>query len=836
MKRLCTMMAAVLVAAMSFADVQYELNGGWTNDDGWQNKQDMYSGLNTLWNTYAKIPTDYGYYTWTSLDSCKGDVAKGIPTACYIDVAKNPEKANYLMTGDFFAKDAVTKAKFGWLVDYLQYVCTLQKVTADLLTEANSAFLRYNLQAFFLNTQRTSWPVSANYEAYGNIDYFQAYWRHGFANPTKVEGEYILQAPYKETTDEATGAIVKWTFDGWYADKDFKGNKVLKIDANTTGTLYAKWVEYIPTIAEVSAMTDGTSTKIKATTTFFDGVEAYLQDATAGMRVIFPADTKLAENTLYVVKGTKGTENGAPVLTVTEIESQEAASAIVPIVADQVRFLPDYVGMLIKLEGKRVAGYSADGDPLFRDDFDTIPTFKLPVDQNTFTIRRKTDVTGVVERMAPYVAGTDSLSGLRIRAFMKNVTPSAPAGRDKHEYETLNTNGGEYTLVNDWMFSVQEDNFNSNKPNDIASGSRAVVLHNGFLYFPNRDANQPSYVNFKKVNVADGDMFDAIPAADYLFRARGIAGRDFVFGPANDLKKDNADHVLAANLITSAKGEYQVWVMDDIDNGKGYLLINDTTLNDDYSTNATIRFDAFGVYGDVTKDATVMAASASTSDVYYWQIKDGKWDGKHEWIPTEGGYNFSYAPQIFPIENDMFYVDGFNNYPILFNTDGEALDFFDMEDEICKGLVTNRNGKARATGHNGLAEFELDGEYFLLIAGNNTAGNPASTFVLYKCKDGNRTFNEMTQMWEFPYDGMGGVSNDVRTAVPYVQIVDEHTAKLCVYTNNNGYGVYTFTAKAGTGVENTKVETVGADKQMIDGQLYIIRNGVRYSVMGSVVK
>lgn len=826
MKRFCTMMAAVLVAAMSFADVSYELNGGWTNDDGWQNKQDMYSGMNALWNTFAKVPADFTHYTWASLDSCAGDVAKGIPTACY------GYESVPAMEASFFADDA-TKAKFQWLVNYMQYVCTLQKVEANLLKDGNAAFLRYNLQAFFLNTQRTSWPVSANYEAYGNIDYFQATWKHGFANPTKVEGEYILQAPYKETVVD--GVTVKWTFDGWYANSDFSGSKVVKIDANTTGTLYAKWVEYIPTISEVSEMKDGTLTKIKATTTFFDGVEAYLQDATAGMRVIFPAGTTLAENTQYIVKGTKSVVNGTPVLTVTEIESQEAASAIVPIVAEQVRFLPDYEGMLIKLEGKRVAAYSAEGDPLFRDDFDTIPTFNLPIDQNTFTIRRKTDVIGVVERAAAYVAGQDSLSGLRIRAYVKNVTPSAPAGRDKHEYETLNTNGGEYTLSNDWMFSVQEDNFNSNKPNDIASGSRAVVLHNGFLYFPNRDANQPTYVNFKKVNMADGDMFDAIPAADYLFKARGIAGRDFVFGPANDLKKDNAGNVLAANLITSAKGEYQVWVMDDIDNGKGYLLINDTTLNDDYSNNATIRFDAFGVYGDVTKDAVVMAASASTSDVYYWNIKDGKWDGKHWWIPTEGGYNFSYAPQIFPIENDMFYVDGFNNYPVLFNMDGEALDFFDMENEVCKGLVTNRNGKARATGHNGLAEFELDGEYFLLIAGNNTAGSPASTFVLYRCKDENRTFKEMTQLWEFPYDGMGTISNDVRTAVPYVQIVDEHTAKLCVYTNNNGYGVYTFTAKAGTGVENTKVEDATADKQMINGQLYIIRNGVRYSVMGNVI-
>ena len=826
MKKIFTMIVAALLATMSFADVSYELNGGWTNDDGWQNKQDMYAGLNALWNTFAKVPADYAQYTWASLDSCAGDVAKGIPADCY---------SPYTMTGAFFA-DAATKAKFQWLLDYMQYVCTLQKQEADLTKDGNEAFLRYNLQAFFLNTQRGAWPVSANYESYGNIEYFQATWKHGFANPTSVTEEYVLQAPYKEETID--GVVVKYTFDGWYATPDFSGEKVVKIDASTTGTLYAKWVEYIPSISEVIALDNGAVSKIQATTTYFDGVEAYLQDATGGMRVIFPAGTTLAENTKYTVKGTKGVANGAPTLTVTEAIASEAASAILPIAVDQVRSLSDYVGMLIKLEGKRIAAYSANGDPLFRDDYDTIASYKLQISQATFYTRRKVDVVAVVEQN----------NGLRLRAFVKNVTPSAPAGRDAYAYEAIATGKTDaesgkpinYYLSNDWMFSNVLDNFNSNKPNDIASGSRSVVLHNGFLYFPNRDANQPTYVNFKKVNINDGDMYDAISAANYLFRSRGKEGNAFVFAPANDLKKDNAGHVLAANMITSAKGEYQIWVMDDIDNGKGYLLICDTTLNDKFAANTTIRFDAFGVRGDVTKDAIIMAACASSEDVYYWNIKDGKWDGDHYCIPTKGGHNFSYAPQIFPIDDDMFYVDGFNDYPILFDMQGNDLDWFDVTEEGGMApLVTNYNGQVRKTGHNGLAEFELGGEYFLIMAGGNTLNNPASTFVLYKCADEERIFADMTQMWEFPHDGMGDVSNDVRTAVPYVQIVDENTAKICVYTNNNGYGVYTFSigTEPTTGLDgNAETLTSGVEKIMMDGQLYIIRNNVRYSVMGNVVK
>lgn len=54
MKKIFTFVAALMVATMSFAEVTYELNGGWTNEDGWQNKQDMYASMNALWNAFAK--------------------------------------------------------------------------------------------------------------------------------------------------------------------------------------------------------------------------------------------------------------------------------------------------------------------------------------------------------------------------------------------------------------------------------------------------------------------------------------------------------------------------------------------------------------------------------------------------------------------------------------------------------------------------------------------------------------------------------------------------------------------------------------------------------------
>lgn len=808
-------------------DITYELNGGWTNDHGWQNKQDMYAGMNALWNAYANVPTDNTYYTWTSLDACAGDVTKGIPTACqgYTDIPA--------MTNTFFADTAV-QADFQWLIDYMQHVCTLQEVKDDLLKKGNAAYLRYNLQAFFLNTRQTTWPITANYRTYGNIGVFQKYWKHGFTNPDTVytlyTSRYVLQAPYRE--DTVDGIIVKYTFMGWYDNPAFEGDKIEAIDRHTADsiTLYAKWKEYIATIAATKALTDGETTRMQGTITYFDGTEAYLQDNTGGVRVVFPEGTELAENTSYLVYGTK-TTMGTPVFVVSRVIAQQVVEPVVPVIVNQVKKLSDYEDRLIKLEGKRIRAYSQDGDPSFGDDYDIIASYKLPIDQTQFPVRSKVDVVGVVERAD---------EGLRIRAFAKNVTPVAPVGHDDYLYSVIPTGKGNlnYYLTNDWIYSNTLGNFYSNRPNFTTSSSRAMVMHNSALYFPNRDADQPTFVNFQKVNIKDGEMYDAIHAAEDLFHTYGRVGYDFVYGAANDMKKDNAGNILVANLVNNARQEYQVWVMDDIDNGKGHLLIDETNLNNGSAQNITVRPHTLGVYGDVNGDAIVMAAS--TSNVCYWTITNGMWNGSHEYIMLRKGYTFGSEPQIYPVSDEAFYVDGLRTYPVLFSIDGEVLDFFDTANEAYPALITNRNGETINTSNNGLCEFQLGDEDFLLMAGGNEKNTPASTFVLYKYADSQHSLADMVKMWEFPYDGMGNAANTTRTTAVSVQAVDNKTAKIAVYTVNNGYGVYTMSI--GTSIPTDSQGTVcGKDSQDVrkvfrNGQVLIQRGTKTYTLTGVEVR
>jgi hypothetical protein len=140
---------------------------------------------------------------------------------------------------------------------------------------------------------------------------------------------------------------------------------------------------------------------------------------------------------------------------------------------------------------------------------------------------------------------------------------------------------------------------------------------------------------------------------------------------------------------------------------------------------------------------------------------------------------------------------------------------------------------------NGLCAFQVGEEYFLIMVGGHTVSNPPSTFVLYKFADEYRAFEEMEPLWYFPHNGLGSLTIGCRTAVPSVE-VDGNTATIYLYANDNGYGVYKFIVDPDyvgpeTGVENVEVE-LGARKMIENGQVIILKNGVKYNVLGAEVK
>ena len=756
-------------------NIVYDLNGGVTNDYGWQTKNDMFQACMAA----------CGVTGLATLDELKAS-ADPFTTICGIltDV-----------TGMLSAE------KWDWLEAYVMTVQNADPTVGQsggvtALTEgASSASWRYALAAFFIEGKRTSWPRSADFSVAGTVEAFQKAWKHGFANPTEPTAEFVLNAPYLEGK----------TFDGWYATADFSGKKITSVNAETTGTLYAKWVEYIPTVVEVRALADDTETKVSGVVNFISGKNIYIQDYTGGILVYTLETPNCKVGDKITVKGKKVIYGGAPEITSAVIESAEAGELydivsyenLAALVADSLEH--KIFATRVTVPGLKIVSYDPYNNPTVQDYLgNQALCYKMVLDPTVFPIGTKVTVTAVAGWYNGFQFVGDA-AGLKV----------VPPKKDNYTYPTRE---GRYSLENNWVVSNIEDNFAANKPGS-KDYVRGMAVKDGIMYFIDRELKQ-----IKRVDGKTGDMLDPIvlQGTDTLFKSQTVNAEgetvwaDKTTLPYNDLKFDQAGNCLIGACMTGATTcqTFFIYVVD-LETGACTKLIEDYLWDNPGLNEVRFRFDAFGVAGDVTKNGVVMAADANGSwNVYRWLITDGV-AGEGEQVavlldPTVdqslfiNAYGFGSYPQIFPQNEDgsLFYVDGFNTLPMLFYGKPKKRAFL-IDDfiNVPSGVkVWNNAGDTISmnANFNGLIEFQVGEEYFLLMVAANNTHNVPTTYALYKFADADRAFSGMEPLWYFPHNGLGTATVDCRTAPVSVE-VEGNTANIYLYTVNNGYASYTFT-------------------------------------------
>ena len=819
MKRFSIFFAALFVAVTSFAAVSYELNGGVTNDDNWLSKGDM-------WTAFC---ADAGITTLGTLEEVK---ALGDP---YSAICTPLATAN--------AQAILDNAKWDWLEAYIMQVQNADAAATVLAEGTSGAGWRYAFAAFFLEGKRASWPVSTDFAVAGTPEAFIPSWKHAFANPTEPTAEWVLNAPYYEGK----------TFDGWYAAADFSGDKVVKIDATTTGTLYAKWVEYIPSVVEVRALADDTETKVSGVVNFISGKNIYIQDATAGILVYTLETPNCQVGDKIVAKGVKVMYGGAPEVKSAVIESTEAASVAAPTVFETLAALVadslehKYFATNVQIAGVTIVEYDSYNNPTVQDATgEKALCYKMVLDPVAFPIGSKVTVTAV--------AGW--YNGFQFVGDAKNIV--IPVAGVVEDFTYPVRHDGRYSLKNNWVISNMEDNYAANKPgsNDYVRG---MAARNGKMYFINRETESIVVVDGKT-----GNMLDPIKlTGDHLFQK--VTGTDSITGeatyaagttlPFNDIKFDQAGNCLIGACMTGATTcqTFFIYVVD-LETGACTKLIEDVLWDNPGLDQVQFRFDAFGAAGDVTKNGVVMAADANGSwNVYRWLITDGV-AGEGEQVAVlldpavdqslyinAAGYGT--APQIFPQDElgELFYVDGFNTLPMLFygNPDEGAL-LIDDFINVPTGVKVWNNGNdtiSMNANFNGLVEFQVGEEYFLLMVAANNTHNIPSAYALYKFADEDRLFEGMEPLWYFPHNGLGTTTIGCRTATPSVDVVSDTEATLYLYATNNGYASYTLKLDGTlSAVKNVNVEKVEVKKTVVNGQLVIEKNGVKYNALGAQVK
>lgn len=809
--------------------LEYDLGGGVTNAYGWLSKAHMCLDLQKDFNAaagtskeWAKEENGVVYY------NIKGDwklPEEVVGTAA--DVAGFLQAVTYISdTGTYFV-DLLKTDKWKALGDYINGL----RIAAGN-GEANEGAMRADLSGFFLNSPAiTDYRHTNDYAIAGQPATFCPAMKMGFDNPTEVTREVTLNNPYHATL----------TFYGWYATADFSGEKYSKVSPASVisgGKLYAKFDEYIPTIAEVMAMAEGTETKISGVVNWVRNNNVFIQDATGGF-LLYGSDLAPEVGTKIIAKGKRGAFNGSPQLSNTVIESSEKAELYTPVLTDLATLCADTTalknfGKRVQVLGVRVAEYDSYGNIYVTDGTNKVKGHYMVPDQTVFAVGKRVDIVAV----ASQYNGTFQFEG-----DVKGITLTVLGKKDKYAYPTRGENN-QYKLENRWVISTVEDNFAANAPGGDQK-VRGMAAKDGIMYFINQNGT------IVRVDGATGDMLDPIViTGDHLFEAQDSTGAwsSAVTYGYNDIKFDNAGHCLITGLPTSGLQRFMVYEVD-LETGVATEIINERLAdNPDFAT-MSIRFDAMGVNGDVHGNACVMSAVAKGGmDVFRWLIEDGvvqpaelismTFDPEVDKSLYPEITGWGDAPQVFPQDETgtLFYVDANTATPMLFD-EGGAL----VEDLIkCPAgkVVKNLPNDSITLDPYlcGLQEFQVGDEYFFIMIATHTTNNVPQAFALYKFADEARSFDGLEPLWYFPAKGLGSASNGVRTAVPTVE-VSGNKATIYLYAQNNGYAVYEFVnTDLPEGVENVETETFTATKFIENGQVFIIKNGVKYNVLGVTVK
>lgn len=238
------------------------------------------------------------------------------------------------------------------------------------------------------------------------------------------------------------------------------------------------------------------------------------------------------------------------------------------------------------------------------------------------------------------------------------------------------------------------------------------------------------------------------------------------------------------------------------------------------------RIDYYDVLGDLTgveSGASILASASNTNlNIFYWRLEKGG----TEWI---GGWDGSYAQEVdatYPadltefstsqikcirqMEEDgvlgMFYVDGFNTLPTLYNNDGSMSENnfgnvdvikYDEENNPISGEIPEPT-----TGTVGVGDGSIMGQNMLIYSleqGDSEAGKPAYYAHKYRSVltivDADFSFSSMKYLWTIPADGFGGEISARRiSCYNFIEGEPDANGKQCgylfIYKECNGMGVY----------------------------------------------
>ena len=225
------------------ADVEWVLNGGKVVKEVTTTTPGGTAKVPTQEELWASYKTAAGLTTLGTLEEIK-TAGEGQP-----HTSGDTPCACRIICGKLTAAEVQTvfgKAEWKWLQTYIM------SVQSDLTDDLTTAAWRYAIAAFFLQSQHSAWPASADFTEAGKPEKWgPAYQKangatEGTTTTTLVEVElpkWITGSPYTIPTPVKDGD----TFVGWYENNKATGTALTVLPVGYKGTVYAIWQSNVGT-------------------------------------------------------------------------------------------------------------------------------------------------------------------------------------------------------------------------------------------------------------------------------------------------------------------------------------------------------------------------------------------------------------------------------------------------------------------------------------------------------------------------------------------------------------------------------------------------------------
>ena len=376
------------------------------------------------------------------------------------------------------------------------------------------------------------------------------------------------------------------------------------------------------------------------------------------------------------------------------------------------------------------------------------------------------------------------------------ATVSVMAKTDGQTYEPVN----DLKIVNVWI----QDRFHTPdvfpKKDYCHTRARTAVLSNGVVYIARSEVKEAITTAGDTVAQAVIYRLDAATGEELAPLDVTLNGEPYgAFLGVNSIGADNFGHIWIGAYSSEKSAENPFYQLNT-ETGELTLI---ATLNKGDNIS---RIDYFDVMGDITREqaeCNIMAPGSQTANVYRWHADQGSdtfeggFEGDICLVMTsfypETVTEWSYAPYarmcLGSSEDDMymgelFYVDGFNSAPALYDVTGSLIDSFEA-------VESSLHPEA---GTNGVAEFNIDGRNFIVYSRAQYAGTGRGCQANI-CELGEgMSLGGMTKYWQIPADSLGQTSdggNRVHSFnVEYSQENGSDVVTLLTFKCFNGIGVY----------------------------------------------